>query len=74
MKLSFSIAFTIHTHTYRRINPKVIEGYKRRKLKDNYLDFTSWFGFEGEATRKRNQKAARPLGKGRGLDYEQSPT
>ena len=23
-----------HTHTYRRRNPKVIEGYKRRKHKD----------------------------------------
>ena len=34
MKLSFSIAFTIHTHTYRRRNPTQIEGYKRRKLKD----------------------------------------
>ena len=34
MKLSFSIAFTIHTHTYRRRNPKKIEGYKRRKHKD----------------------------------------
>ena len=34
MKLSFSIAFTIYTHTYRRGNPKQIDGYKRRNLKD----------------------------------------
>ena len=34
MKLSFSIVFTIHTSTYRRRNPKQIEGYKRRNLKD----------------------------------------
>ena len=34
MKLSFSIAFTLHTHTYNRRNPKQIEGYKRRNHKD----------------------------------------
>ena len=34
MKLSFTIAFTKHKHTYRRRNPKQIEGYKRRNLKD----------------------------------------
>ena len=34
MKLSFSIAFTEHKHTSKRRNPKQIEGYKRRNLKD----------------------------------------
>ena len=34
MKLSFLIVFTKHIHTYRRRNPKQIEGYKRRNLKD----------------------------------------
>ena len=34
MKLFFSIAFTIYRHTYRRRNPKQIEDYKRRNLKD----------------------------------------
>ena len=34
MKLYFQIAFIIHTYTYRRRNPKVIEGYKRRNRKD----------------------------------------
>ena len=34
MKLSFSIAFTKHIYTYRRRNPKKIEGYKRRNHKD----------------------------------------
>ena len=34
----------------------------------------SWFGFLCRTTRKIDQTAARPLGKGRELNYEQSPT
>ena len=34
MKLSYSISFTKNTSIYRRRNPKVIEGFKRRNPKD----------------------------------------
>ena len=44
MKLSFSIAFTIHIHTYRRRNPKHIEGYKRRNHKDMNITLQSQAG------------------------------
>ena len=40
----------------------------------HYLGFSSWFGFLRATTRKVNQTAAKPIGKGRGLNYEQSPT
>ena len=39
LKLSFLIAFTKHTHTYRRRKPKVIEGFKRRNPKDKTTTF-----------------------------------
>ena len=46
MKLPFSIAFIIHKHTYRRRNPKQIEGYKRRNPKVETITSDSAAGLE----------------------------
>ena len=75
MKLPFSIAFTKHTYTYRRRNPKQIEGLKRWNHKVMNSTLITRAGSVFWVDLSENQSNSyKTTWKGRGLKYEQSPT